>query len=295
MAYITDDEIRRHYYLGSRDNGPSQRLTGNVVLINLYVNDMTGNWMYPGHMQLCQQEINRAAYLLMQTAAMHGAPLMIQQIYQVINVPAYATPYSREWLSFIFAQYGQTSAAGMQRYFKSYYHCDEAPIMILLNSDQRSYAQAANGTWIGVDEFSVVYRYGGRYDYHAYMHELLHQFGAVDYYYPDITVAAANRYFPYSIMYMNGDDIDDLTRYLIGWTNTLTENARGFLAETKTLNAYVIQQALAAEHAKGMGGGYGGGYGGYGGGYGGYGGGWGGYGGGWGGFGGGWGGGFGGF
>jgi hypothetical protein len=62
-------------------------------------------------------------------------------------------------------------------------------------------------------------------------HELYHLYGAIDYYdYDGEGVAkAASKYFPKSVMACAGNSIDDLTAYILGWTDTLSKKANKFL------------------------------------------------------------------
>ncbi len=261
MAYISDYELANQYFLTSRNCGPSLKLRGKVVIVNILVNDMISNWMDSNCVRMCQQEIEYARQILENNAHRWGAPLSIQQIYYTVNIPTYANMAAGNWPMYIYMQFGQNSAAGMQAYFERMYGCDEAPVVLLLNNEQRSYAQVAEQVTAYMDEFSVVYRTGGSYNRYAYIHELLHQFGARDYYYPDVTVRAAERYFPQSVMFQwNGQEIDDLTSYMVGWCDYLTGTAVDFLAETKNITIADVQNALMREQAKTTGG-----YGGYGG------------------------------
>ena len=66
------------------------------------------------------------------------------------------------------------------------------------------------------------------------IHELMHQFGAMDYYTPAFVEEAAKKYLPHSIM-NDGSEIDALTRYVIGWDDTLTPEAIAFLKATALL------------------------------------------------------------
>ena len=80
-------------------------------------------------------------------------------------------------------------------------------------------------------------------------HELLHQFGAVDLYYPKEVVEIAKLFLPKSIM-NDGYEIDPLTEYLIGWKESLSYNAALFLARTQHFTVEYINQAIADEWKK---------------------------------------------
>ena len=66
-------------------------------------------------------------------------------------------------------------------------------------------------------------------------HELFHQFGAIDLYNQEGVEKVALKYFPNSDMLTVSHVIDDLTAYLVGWTDTLSAKAQKFLKETEGL------------------------------------------------------------
>ena len=81
---------------------------------------------------------------------------------------------------------------------------------------------------------------------HTFIHELLHLFGAADFYYPCAIKTAAQKWLPDSVMNSgNGIAIDDLTRVLIGWDSTLTESAEQFLKATSSITLAEIKKARA--------------------------------------------------
>ena len=84
---------------------------------------------------------------------------------------------------------------------------------------------------------------------HTLVHELLHQFGAIDLYYPDEITVAGEKFLGRSIMNC-GMDIDDLTRVLIGWRTTLTDNAINFLEATKGVTKEQVMDARRKEWEK---------------------------------------------
>jgi hypothetical protein len=265
MAYISDYEIQNHYYLGARNTGPTYKFKGNIAILNIFVNDMWSSWPFEQYKNLCKSYIEQSIRYLLNEAAKSGCKLQVKIMDATVTVPTMVTQFNQDWIYHICSQFGQTNFAGLQSYLERTYGVEDAPVMLLLNNNQRSFALAANSRVCRQDEVSVVYQNNMCFDWRAYTHELLHQFGAADYYLRQCTVNAAMRYFPNSIMFQSGNEIDDLTRYLIGWTDHLTDKARAFLAETKSVNAQMIIQAQKADMARASGGG---GFGGWGGGWG---------------------------
>lgn len=93
---------------------------------------------------------------------------------------------------------------------------------------------ADKNTWD--EEFSYIFcRTGNGFFGGWIMHELMHQYGAVDFYdYKNEGVqAAAQRYLGQSVMINNAYVVDDLTAYLLGWTDGISRNDRRFLQETQ--------------------------------------------------------------
>ena len=245
MDYYQWQQIKDHYYFGTRNTGPSHALKGDVVIINILINDLMRIWMYPMHVAEYQNACNAMALRLMLDAARNGTQLLIRSVFCQVNLPM-IVDQNCNWLPFVFGGLGHSDAASMQRYYESMYSCTEAPVIMAVNRPMRSFAMADNNRNVmrANDEWSVVFRHvHGAFDANVLTHELLHQFGAVDYYYPDITVNAAWRHFPTSIMFRDGTDIDDLTRYLVGWTEELTPTAVAFLRDTAGVNEFEIMKA----------------------------------------------------
>ena len=79
-------------------------------------------------------------------------------------------------------------------------------------------------------------------------HELLHQFGAIDFYFPREIEAIAKKYIGDSIMCNSSvDTVDDLTAYLVGWKDTVSENSYLFLKETMWMSAERFKEAKKSE------------------------------------------------
>ena len=114
------------------------------------------------------------------------------------------------------------------------------PIIFLLNEGGRAYACAnASETY---NDYLVCFNNS---TVSSFSHELLHLYGAVDYYYPLAYQEAAQKYFPQSIMFTTEEhkEFDGLTAYIIGWTDTLDENARAFLADTRHIRKEDLENA----------------------------------------------------
>lgn len=150
---------------------------------------------------------------------------------------------------------GKADVAKLQNSFRKSHGYEEVPMLFVWAWDFRGSAKQSQlelsarrtGEWatIGVDDI-LKNRDGEK---RTFLHELLHLFGAEDFYYPPTVEKAAEKWLPGSIM-NEGDAIDDLTRVLIGWDDHLSCNAEGFLDDTKDVTEKEIDEAAAAEWKK---------------------------------------------
>lgn len=236
-----------HYFLGSRNAGASKRLCGNVVIVNFLVNDGAGSEFTAGEQEDFRSLVVAALQKLKRAAGAAGVPLTLRYVNYPIEIPERARYQSFDWIRSIPRQFGKKSIEELQRYFEEAYGCDEAPVMMIVDRNARSYAYKTGYANRSEEETSVIFsdQRDRPIDCRArtYLHELLHQFGASDLYYPALIDGTAKRYFPNSIM-RGGDEVDELTAYLIGWTDTPSAMARRFLEETLALDESSVRAAL---------------------------------------------------
>lgn len=150
---------------------------------------------------------------------------------------------------------GKADVAKLQNAYRKSHGYDEVPMLFVWAWDFRASAKQSEqelsarrtGEWatIGVDDI-----FNDRdWEKRTFLHELLHLFGAEDFYYPSVIEKAAEKWLPGSVM-NGGDAIDDVTRILIGWDANLSCNAEGFLSDTKNVTEKEIDEASAAEWKK---------------------------------------------
>lgn len=145
-------------------------------------------------------------------------------------------------------KYGKPTIPEFQRYYKAAKQCDEAPIIFVLNKPFRSRAVTLDFDSTTRGEMSLL---SSEYDQRTIIHELLHQFGAVDLYYPQEVhnLIQSMRYD--SIMAISHSmNIDSLSAYLIGWTNWLDAPAVKILDRTKHLTRDDIIKAINREYGR---------------------------------------------
>lgn len=155
----------------------------------------------------------------------------------------------RLWIDEIFGTSGIVEDQGR---FRTAIECDESPIIFAFNKEFRSCAHMSEGQPnVGRNhpEWSMVsYQQSEdeRVTVHTIVHELLHQFGAPDLYYPKRVTEAAEKCLGESIM-NRGMAIDDLTRVSIGWRDKLTDKAIAFLEATKGVTEAQVIKARREE------------------------------------------------
>lgn len=242
-------EYQDNHYLISMGDGYCETMTGEMLVIFLYVNDPTDGWTDAEKAEAEPALLDELRTLLAE-AQSYGAELNIRYIFLSVDI---TTEFSSDWDATAWKQEAMINAgleAGYndQRTMERDYNADQVPVVFLVDEPGRSYAYSySSGN--GFENVTILEK-----DYSALRHEMCHLFGAKDMYFPQETVQAAKQYLENGIMY--GDcrgDIDDLTAFVIGWTDTLSANARGFLDATNSLTEEYIADAKAQDSLTGYG------------------------------------------
>ena len=85
-------------------------------------------------------------------------------------------------------------------------------------------------------------------DTHAIMHELLHLFGAIDLYFPYHIYGLTMTHMPESVMCSyEGNEVDPMTGYLVGWYDVLPAKARKFISEVEDYTPQRYREACTLE------------------------------------------------
>lgn len=237
------EEPLDHVFLNARAAGISSKLTGDVRVIVIFVNDPASSWT-SAEMEAIQIGHEDMTAEILAEAASFGVNLDLSMEYHLATVDMElpdddATPWADAALTSIGFSPLATASADLE----TEYGVDEAPILFYLNTFGRAYAvpmQHSNRS-----EYAIFFN--GDEGAERYRHELYHLFGAKDYYYPADVEAIAEHYFPNSTMLVAEDAMtDDLTAYLIGWTDTLSEDALSFLQDT----AYLTPEYMTEQHER---------------------------------------------
>lgn len=237
-------EMWNHVLLGTRDAGISATLTDDVLITVIFVDDTSSTWTTED-MEAVKATHATVTNTILEQAASYGADLNLQFEYQQVTLDITLganddTPWTEQALS----QAGLYSIAEASSSLEKNRGVQEAPILLYSNTNGRSYAilNASNTD----SEYAIIFK--GDTDGSTCQHELYHLFGAVDYYFPAEIEQLAQTYYSDSVMLGETSEptTDPLTAYLIGWTDTLSDDALLFLQESSHLTA----EYMNSEHEK---------------------------------------------
>ena len=234
------EELTDHVFLNARAAGISSKLVGDVRVIVIFVTNPSSSWTYE-EMTKVQTGHEAMTAEILAEAASYGVSLNLSMEYHLATVDMELPDDDTDaWADAALASVGLPPSTTASADLEAEYGVDEAPILFYLNHSGRAYAlpyqhgdHSEYAFFFNADEGAVRYR-----------HELYHLFGAKDFYYPAEVTSAAENYFPNSTMLVSEEAVtDDLTAYLIGWTDTPSDSALAFLNDTAHLTAeYMAEQ-----------------------------------------------------
>ena len=235
-------DSKTHYYLQRKGIGYCEKLTGDVHILFVWVDDALDAWN-ESEKKAVLPVLERGMDTLETQAASYGVTLSFAQTYTEAVIDIEADEFENDWKNDALVAAGYKSVGETQQELEQKHGVSSVPIVFLINRNGRAYAYSRSGERGA--ESVVLYAS----DPYAFTHELLHLYGAEDLYVLDETVELAERLLPDSIMH-DGDKIDDLTLYLIGWKTELTPAAEEFLVGTKLLTAeYIARKTQKDQHS----------------------------------------------
>lgn len=244
---FSPDLFKGHVYFDSRNIGWCKKLVGNVTLVNLMVDDTYGSWSSSYETEDLKRDVTKACNVIQTHAREYGVTLKLTPVFKHLKIDCKAgTTNHWNFREHLAAAMGYQNMQEVYNKLVREYGGDEVAIIVTPHHSARSFAFAAENDSYNMTEYALVYTEGWSSDRAGtYIHELLHLFGAEDFYFPEDTVKAAQRYFPDTIMSHSSCTayFDPVTRYLIGWTNRLTQKAKNFLDDTKHLTRFMIIEA----------------------------------------------------
>ena len=240
-----------HYYLEARGKGYCETFSGDVVLNFVFVTDSESGWTSD---EIAQAKVDLDGYVISvrERASEYGVPLNLSYEFKEASISVAATQDDTErWRNKVAVALGYLSEDNAQLALEAIQDCDSAPIFYLLNKKGRSVANMGLSRTGGE---SVIY-YVKDGNAGAFTHELLHVFGARDFYYPESVQTLADTYLSGSIMISSDaeDGVDDLTAYLVGWRDDISPNAQAFLDGTADLTEQDLEDARELNTLTGFG------------------------------------------
>lgn len=232
-----------HFLLSEKDCGLCKRLKGDVELAVVLVSTPDAAWSQEERHAL-EENISAAAAELEAMADGYGAQLHIGARYYTAEA-AQGVGLNED--SGAWAQRILDGDPSLPDYANS---GDSRPVIFCLKDGGRAFASSR----LTEDEAEYLVLYGTEDAQYALLHELLHLYGAWDYYLHPEVEAAAMSSCPDSLMIRSqaGSRVDSLTAYVIGWTDVLDADAEALLAATAHLTEDDIWLALAEDTQDGF-------------------------------------------
>ena len=237
-------EYENHFALRAKGKGCSVSFRGKVCFVAFLVHEAKSAWSKVD-IEKCKEVLKKVQNTLQAQSGLTKNRLHVTFAIDVVSVQLkFDRGFHKELEANVLKQYGSyADSAAYQEHYKKKFLKDEAPVLFILNRDFRSFAISSKNDNHSDNEASFV-SYSSDVDECArtIIHELLHQFGAIDLYLPEKVKTVAEKFFPDSIM-NSGNQIDSLTRYLIGWDEEPKEDVIQFLEETKEITEDEIAEA----------------------------------------------------
>lgn len=232
---------QNHWALQARNLGPSKILRGKVSMMVVYVSTPRYRWS-DYEIKSTFNPIWEAAYAMEREARRYGVNLVMNGWkYYTVSIPMECNSNDLTWYWYLMHNFFRVQ--NMQDYHNALRRMENAndtPVIFMLKRPKEpgnvigrthlvtSYA----GNWN--EEFSFIFC-GEGFKGGYLFHELMHQYGAMDFYdYNNEGVqAVARKIFGRTCMIDNEYIVDSLTAYLIGWLNYLPKDAQAFLHYTE--------------------------------------------------------------
>ncbi len=218
-----------HFALKARDCGPCKKLLGDVMILVVFVNTPKHPWTEKKRNEVYDISWSSINHMN-KNARKYKANLNLSLGFLEYTVKYEADEALIWYWDIIHNIYHEQSIEQVNARYRHDLKVDDAPMIFMFNSwdVSHTYACSVDSTW--KEEFCVIFCDTKMHDNYL-THELYHQYGAIDLYdYRNEGIARiTSRYFPRNVMQCTGNDIDDLTAYLIGWTNRLSPTAKEFL------------------------------------------------------------------
>lgn len=244
-------QIKDNFFLKSRNIGASRRLNGDIEIIVCFMKKRNNDFSMTAQAQF-KKELYTACDWLKAEAQRYGATLSFKYRFFTVDTPENADPKNGYLLIKDFFNSQNINIDKLQNRYEMMSGSNESPFILVFDEQGRSFADKQPTENIIHNEISVVFRYSdNRFYWSGIAHELLHQFGAIDYYYPRPITEYAEIYFKNSIMGIGMQNtLDDLSAYLVGIKDTISAESYYFLKETMWITYELYCQQISDEWNK---------------------------------------------
>lgn len=219
----------KHPLLKGKNRGDATELSGKTVVIVFLVDDKTSKWNDAVRDKFMKTH-DSAMETLLKVAKKYPISLTIQTVFEEMALPIDCTgDNTKVWIDQILQRYNRKFFGGFKKHYKESCGYDQVAVAFVFNKPFRAYASPERS----MHEYSVIHSNNNT---GTIVHELLHQFGAADLYYPkEVKDIVLRRYYPTVMHSGSAKDIDPLTAYLIGWSDEIDDKTAQLLEDTKHL------------------------------------------------------------
>ncbi len=227
------EELWDHVYLSCRDMGSCLKFCGRAAFLCVFVTDEESTWT-EAEMDAAKLEFEKAAAFISFEAARYGAEAEAVLTYAEGKVE---DPDAALWVDLLLEDAGYKSESWAREKVARDALAANGAVVLCYNNKDRSNAH------VGISQSDVELVNLYECDSYTFVHETLHLFGAVDFYYPDEVKEMSKRILGDTIMREDVETVDSFTAYLVGWTDQISDEALEFLRETEYLTWDIIDEA----------------------------------------------------
>lgn len=249
-TFFPEKQFPMHFMNSARNIGASKKLRDNVDVLVFYVDDTVSKWDEESKAAFQKALVKALSHI--KSAAESRCVNLKFRIAMCHTSVDFEVDVETDNVGRLMKKYNKKNATEYQSFYEEKYGVDEAPVILAVNKNMRSFAGETRDFAPKRDEYSVIGKTrNGLFLYSIIAHELLHQFGAQDYYYPQAVADAARKYLPKSIM-NDGDVIDSVSQWAIGWRDCFFADREAYLffEETANITTAVLNEAREAEWKK---------------------------------------------
>ncbi len=223
-----------HIFLKYKETGDCLKLTGKTLLTVVFVNDNKSDWTSE-EINNFKSEIQTKTQAYLSEAQEYNVEL--EFVFDYLNCTIEGEmdrDVPTEWAETCLEELGLPKGKELSKALIEENDVDCTATFFCVDYDGRAFARVSTDF-----EYAVIYN-----DTDAFCHEMSHIFGAVDYYVPVEAKEKAREHFDESIMISSATiQVDSLTAYLIGWTDEVSEDMKGFLDDTDWITKEYLSKA----------------------------------------------------